>query len=73
MVKKWLKKGKKVKLHVLFQENKAVITNPCRSNLCSHPEVFDLVFFLEKMQYYLKWPCPVCTKFITYESLELDT
>lgn len=60
---------------LLCPKEKKPIQNPCRSSFCSHPEVFDVSFFLEVAQYYphSSWKCPICTNVITYESLELET
>ncbi|GFT13414.1 uncharacterized protein NPIL_257041 [Nephila pilipes] len=49
-----------------------VINEPCRSNVCDHPEVFDLETFLKNMQYNLQWKCPICAKKIKYQDLEID-
>ncbi|KFM77329.1 hypothetical protein X975_24826, partial [Stegodyphus mimosarum] len=45
---------------------------PTRGSKCNHVDVFDLHSFLEEMQFYLKWKCPLCKKLLTYESLVVD-
>ncbi|XP_015923206.1 E3 SUMO-protein ligase PIAS4-like [Parasteatoda tepidariorum] len=60
------------KLLLICHKTKKTISFPCRSNSCTHPDVFDLFPFLEEMQYFLKWKCPVCSKPISYDSIYID-
>ncbi|KAG8183052.1 hypothetical protein JTE90_018098 [Oedothorax gibbosus] len=60
------------KLYLTCPITKSVIVWPCRSVKCTHPEVFDLLTFLNAQQYYLQWKCPVCRKIITYQDIVMD-
>ncbi|GIX99269.1 hypothetical protein CDAR_447541 [Caerostris darwini] len=53
--------------------SKELIKQPCRGVMCQHPEVFDAVSFLDKMQYHLNWRCPICQKELMYRDLLLET
>ncbi|KAF2004521.1 hypothetical protein P154DRAFT_519386 [Amniculicola lignicola CBS 123094] len=48
------------------------ITTPCRSNICSHNQCFDVESFLQLQEQAPTWQCPICNKTISFEGLAVD-
>lgn len=48
------------------------MTLPCRSNVCTHNQCFDVSSFLQLQEQAPTWTCPVCMKTISYQGLCID-
>lgn len=45
---------------------------PCRSTICSHNQCFDAKSFLQLQEQAPTWICPICSKIVTFENLQVD-
>ena len=45
---------------------------PCRSTVCTHNQCFDALSFLQLQEQAPTWTCPVCSKVVNFEALEVD-
>ena len=48
------------------------IVVPCRSILCTHNQCFDASSFLQLQEQAPTWTCPVCSKWTSFSSLQID-
>nr|POE76191.1 e3 sumo-protein ligase pli1 [Quercus suber] len=48
------------------------ISLPVRSSACAHNQCFDAGMFLQMMAQAPTWSCPICNKYISFESLCVD-
>ncbi|KAF2114883.1 PINIT domain-containing protein [Lophiotrema nucula] len=50
----------------------STINIPCRSNICTHNQCFDIESFLLLQEQAPTWQCPVCNKTVSFQGLAVD-
>lgn len=48
------------------------ISTPVRSTFCTHKQCFDAAFYMQLQEQAPTWSCPICQKYIPFESLAVD-